>query len=143
MSLAYLGLGTNLGDKEANICTAIEEINRKVGRVIFQSASYETAPWGFESENTFLHAAVCVETLLQPLELLEVVQHIERDMGRTTKTVNQVYSDRIIDIDILLYDKVELHHERLTLPHPHMHTRDFVMKPLREIWDKEEKEEQE
>lgn len=133
MAKVYLGLGTNLGDKEKNLRDAVEKINERVGEVVSLSAFYETAPWGFQSENTFLNAALCVETRLSPRELLSVTQHIEREIGRTTKSVNHTYKDRLIDIDLLMYDDLILREEDLTLPHPLMHERLFVMQPLAEI----------
>ncbi len=130
---AYLSLGTNLGDKEHNLVSAITEIGRRIGSIRAQSAFHSTEPWGFESENTFLNAAVRVETELAPLALLKETQQIERDMGRTQKSVNGKYHDRIIDIDILLYDDLHLNTPKLTIPHPHMYERDFVLIPLKEI----------
>ncbi len=142
----YLSLGTNLGDKEHNLVSAITEIGRRIGPVRAQSAFLATEPWGFESENTFLNAAIRVETELSPHALLKVTQQIERDMGRTQKstvncqlstvncqlsTVN--YHDRIIDIDILLYDDLHINTPKLTIPHPLMYERDFVLIPLKEI----------
>ena len=140
----YLSLGTNLGDKEHNLLSAITEIERRIGPVRAQSAFLSTVPWGFESENTFLNAAVCVETELSPNALLRVTQQIERDMGRTEKsTINYqqstvTYHDRIIDIDILLYDDLHITTPRLTIPHPLMYKRDFVLIPLREILPQKE-----
>jgi 2-amino-4-hydroxy-6-hydroxymethyldihydropteridine diphosphokinase len=143
---AYLSLGTNLGDKEHNLVSAITEIGRRIGPVRAQSAFLATEPWGFESENTFLNAAIRVETELSPHALLKVTQQIERDMGRTQKstvncqlsTVNcqlstVTYHDRIIDIDILLYDDLHINTPKLTIPHPLMYERDFVLIPLKEI----------
>ena len=140
----YLSLGTNLGDKEHNLLSAITEIERRIGSVRAQSAFLSTEPWGFESKNTFLNAAVCVETELSPNALLRVTQQIERDMGRTEKsTINGqqstvTYHDRIIDIDILLYDDLHINTPKLTIPHPHMYERDFVLIPLREILPQKE-----
>ncbi len=143
---AYLSLGTNLGDKEHNLVSAITEIGRRIGPVRAQSAFLATEPWGFESENTFLNAAIRVETELSPHALLKVTQQIERDMGRTQKsTVNcqlstancqlstVTYHDRIIDIDILLYDDLHINTPKLTIPHPLMYERNFVLIPLKEI----------
>ena len=134
----YLSLGTNLGDKEHNLLSAITEIERRIGPVRAQSAFLFTEPWGFESENTFLNAAVCVETELSPNVLLRTTQQIERDMGRTQKSVNGQYHDRIIDIDILLYDDLHINTKKLTIPHPRMYERDFVLIPLREILPQKE-----
>ena len=130
---AYLSLGTNLGDKENNLLSAISEIERRIGPVRAQSAFLATEPWGFDSQNTFLNAAIRIETKFSPLELLDETQQIERDLGRKHKSVNGQYHDRIIDIDILLYDDLHISTPRLTIPHPHMHERDFVIIPLTEI----------
>lgn len=129
----YLGLGSNLGDKCLHLRTAINEIEKRIGHVECQSAFVETEPWGFESDNTFVNAVVRVDTALSPLDLLKETQTIEREMGRTHKTVDGKYSDRIIDIDILLYGDVEINLPELVVPHPRMYERDFVMKPLEEV----------
>lgn len=137
----YLSLGSNLGNRRQLLLDAIEKINKKVGNVVRQSSFYETKPWGFESENLFLNAAVKVTTKLSPTELLEVTQQIEREMGRRKKTtlnsqlLTPNYSDRPIDIDILLYDDLHVDLPELKIPHPLMQERDFVLVPLREIID--------
>lgn len=137
--IVYLSLGTNLGDKEHNLVSAITEIERRIGPVRAQSAFLATEPWGFESENTFLNAAIRIETDLSPIALLDETQQIERDMGRTQKSTSSPqapsvnYQDRIIDIDILLYDDLHIDTPRLTIPHPLMQQRDFVLIPLKEI----------
>lgn len=132
--IVYLGLGTNLGDREKNMRTAFEKIEKLIGPIVRQSAFFVTEPWGFESENVFLNAAVCCQTSLSPREVLALTQQIEREMGRTQKSVAHVYHDRIIDIDILLYDQLTINEPDLQIPHPLMHQRDFVMKPLMEIF---------
>ena len=129
----YFSLGTNLGNKEQNLRLAVQYIEKRIGKVISLSAFYATAPWGFSSEHTFLNAAACVETLLPPLSVLHLTQEIEREIGRTHKSVGGVYSDRVIDIDLLLYDDRVLDTPELKLPHPLMHERRFVMEPLAEI----------
>ena len=129
----YFSLGTNLGNKEQNLRFAVQYIEERIGKVISLSAFYATAPWGFSSEHTFLNAAACVETLLSPLSVLHLTQEIEREIGRTHKSVGGVYSDRVIDIDLLLYDDRVLDTPELKLPHPLMHERRFVMEPLAEI----------
>lgn len=133
--IAYLSLGTNLGDKRKNIAEAINNIGELVGDVVRQSALYETEPWGFRSDNRFVNAAVCVDTRLSPRRLLEVTQRIEREMGRTLKSDGGEYHDRIIDIDILLYGDQHIDEPDLKIPHPLMHERDFVMTPLNEIME--------
>ena len=133
MHQVYLGLGTNLGDKEANLKAAIEEIRKRVGEIASLSAFYASEPWGFESENSFLNAVCCVISDFPPTEILSITQDIERELGRKTKSVGGIYSDRMIDIDILLYDDLQIQTPELTIPHPLMWERDFVMIPLREI----------
>ena len=133
--IAYLSLGTNLGDKRKNIAEAIKNFGELVGDVVRQSALYETEPWGFRSDNRFVNAAVCVDTQLSPRRLLEVTQRIEREMGRTLKSDGGEYHDRIIDIDILLYGDLHIDEPDLKIPHPLMHERDFVMTPLNEIME--------
>lgn len=133
MATVYLGLGTNLGDKEANLRTAIYKLQERIGKQVSLSSFYETAPWGFESDHSFLNAAIGLETNLTPIEILHITQEIEKELGRTKKSVNGSYSDRLIDIDILLYDTLVLQTPELTIPHPLMTERDFVMNPLIEI----------
>ena len=133
MAEVYVGLGTNLGDKEQNLRDAVQKIEEQIGKVVSLSAFYVTAPWGFSSDNSFLNAAVCVETKLSPLEVLQETQMIEKELGRTQKSVNRMYSDRLIDIDLLLYGDKILQDERLSLPHPLMAERKFVLEPLAEI----------
>ena len=133
-----MSLGTNLGDKEKNLRDAVHKIEEQIGKVISLSAFYMTAPWGFESDNSFLNAAACIETELLPLEVLQKTQEIERELGRTHKSTGGVYSDRLIDIDLLMYDDLILSATspsgaELILPHPLMAERDFVMKPMAEI----------
>ena len=132
MAIAYLALGTNIGNKRRNMITAAALLAERVGDVLALSGFYETEPWGFQSENTFLNAALQLDTSLSPLELLKATQEIEIEMGRTQKS-NGAYHDRIIDIDILLSDNLVLQTPELTLPHPLMHERLFVMEPLAEI----------
>ena len=131
--MVYLGLGTNLGDKEQNLRMSIKKIEERIGNVVSLSAFYATAPWRLSDENCFLNAAVCVETTLLPLQVLEETQRIERELGRTEKSVNGLYADRLIDIDLLLYDDRVMDAEGLILPHPLMTERRFVMEPLSEI----------
>ena len=145
----YLGLGSNLGDKEENIRKAITLINEQIGTVERQSALFYSKPWGFESENQFVNAAICVSTTLTPHEVLKANQRIEKQLGKTKEHATErnlyqpsaisqsspiTYHDRPIDIDILLYDNLHIDEPELKIPHPLMQMRDFVMIPLREIW---------
>ena len=138
----YLGLGSNLGDKKENIRQAIALIGERVGEVVRQSSLIETEPWGFESQNKFLNGVILVETTLTPRQLLKATQRIERNLGRKKKSTDSFspsllsssrYSDRPIDIDILLYDDLTVDEPDLKIPHPLMQERDFVMIPLKEI----------
>ncbi|MBR3566052.1 MAG: 2-amino-4-hydroxy-6-hydroxymethyldihydropteridine diphosphokinase [Paludibacteraceae bacterium] len=131
--IVYLSLGTNLGDKERNLNCACSMLEQSVGKIMRRSSMIETEPWGYDSPNSYLNMCVKIETLLEPLQLLDATQEIERRMGRTEKTINKQYHDRIIDIDILYYDDLQINTERLTIPHPLIETRDFVLKPLKEV----------
>ena len=133
MHKVYLSLGTNLGNRKRNIREAIEKIGELIGVVERQSALYETAPWGFSSGHLFMNAAVCSLTQLTPRQVLEATQCIEKNLGRTHKSVDNEYHDRMIDIDILLYDDLTVNEPDLKIPHPLMYQREFVMLPLREI----------
>jgi 2-amino-4-hydroxy-6-hydroxymethyldihydropteridine diphosphokinase len=128
----YLSLGSNLGRREENLTKAIQLIAERVGAVIRQSSFIETAPWGFHSEHQFMNAAILCETDKTPREVLQVTQQIEKEMGRKDKT-SHFYSDRCIDIDILLYDDLTVDEPDLKIPHPLMQERDFVMIPLKQI----------
>lgn len=138
MHKLYISLGSNLGNKEEKLRRAIELINERIGSVLRTSSFIETEPWGFQSENTFLNAACLVETELAPMQCLRETQKIERLLGRTQKSTDGKYHDRPIDLDLLLYDDLQVNEEDLILPHPHMQERDFVMIPLREIMEDSE-----
>lgn len=140
--VAYLGLGSNLGDREENIRRAIALIAEQVGDVVRQSALYYSEPWGFQSDNAFVNAVICIHTKLAPHRLLRATQRIERLLGKDHRHATErtpvspstpIYHDRPIDIDILLYDDLVLQTPTLTIPHPMMQQRPFVMEPLREI----------
>ena len=129
----YLGLGSNLGNREENLRGALFEIATSVGVLEAVSSFIVTEPWGFESTHTFVNAVCRVQTHLSPMEVLDATQAIERNLGRTKKSVDGVYSDRLIDIDILLYDDWKVDTPRLVIPHPLMAQRDFVKIPLAEL----------
>lgn len=130
----YLGIGTNLGNKEKNIELTLKKIEKQIGNIVAQSAFYCSEPFGFESENHFINCAIEVNTTLNPYDLLLTTQSIEREMGRFNKTDAKGYSDRIIDIDILLYSNQIINdYPQLIVPHPQMQKRSFVLKPLAEI----------
>ena len=132
----YLGIGTNLGNREENLRKAVELLHERVGECIACSSVYRSAPQGFVSENEFANIVVVCQTIHSPEEVLLLTQQIEREMGRTEKSVNGVYHDRVIDIDLLQArgdEAIRRSDERLMLPHPRMQERDFVMIPLREV----------
>ncbi|MCD8296237.1 MAG: 2-amino-4-hydroxy-6-hydroxymethyldihydropteridine diphosphokinase [Prevotella sp.] len=131
--MLFLSLGSNIGNRERALERATQLINMLIGTVVRRSSFYYTAPWGFFSKNEFVNACVGVETSLTPHRVLDAIQLIEHIMGRTEKSVNRLYHDRVIDIDILLYDDLHVDEPDLKIPHPLMLERDFVMKPLREI----------
>lgn len=148
MALVYLGLGSNLGNGIENLNRSLDLLNRQVGTVKAVSAYVESEPWGFESEHRFTNAVCALETSLDPMQLLDETQAVERQMGRTHKHgAGESYTDRIIDIDILMYDAAPwenpcrkpgvglfLKSERLTLPHPLIFEREFVWGPLADCY---------
>ena len=131
--IIYFGIGSNIGDREANLRRAIELLHERVGECMACSSIYRTAPQGFVSENEFANMVAVCETCHSPEEVLIITQQIEREMGRAHKSINGNYTDRIIDIDILLYGDERLNEPDLIIPHPLMWQRSFVYEPLWEI----------
>lgn len=131
MNQAYIGLGSNLGNTEDNLNLAIQKIRDTLGKVEKVSTFYSSQPWGFESESTFLNAVVKIKTICNPIELLKELQTIEQEMGRVKTKAG--YEDRIIDLDILYFNEEVCVSSELSLPHPHIKSRDFVYLPLLEI----------
>jgi 2-amino-4-hydroxy-6-hydroxymethyldihydropteridine diphosphokinase len=131
MSTAFLGIGTNSGDKVKNLEKAISLTGKVIGKIILSSSVYETDPVGFSSENKFLNMALKVETELSPQQLLSKIFFIEKQLGRVRTT--ERYTDRTIDIDILIYEDLVLNDKNLVIPHPLLHERRFVLEPLSEI----------
>jgi 2-amino-4-hydroxy-6-hydroxymethyldihydropteridine diphosphokinase len=136
MATLYISLGSNLGDKTLNLCDAKVLISQNVGKILAESSIYESDAVDFEG-NPFLNQVIKVETEFLPENLLQKTQEIEKQIGRTQKTIfkngKPIYRNRIIDIDILLYDDLQIDSETLTIPHPRMFDREFVMKPLKEV----------
>ena len=141
--IVFLGIGSNLGHREANLRQALELLHERVGECLACSSIYRSAPQGFVSENQFANIVIVCQTDHSPEQVLQITQAIEREMGRTEKSVNCIYHDRIIDIDLLMAyqgdaqwtngEEIVCNTETLTLPHPRMQERDFVMIPLREV----------
>lgn len=130
MSRAYVALGSNLGDREENLCTALKHLQENGVEVIKTSTFIETEPYGVTDQPGFVNAVCQVETELAPLELLRLLLSIEQEMGRVRL---RRWGERNIDLDLLLYEDAVLESEELTLPHPDMQNRDFVLIPLAEI----------
>lgn len=129
----FLAFGSNLGNKQKNIETAYKKIEERIGKIISRSAFYVTEPNGFDSENIFVNSVCEVQSELSLCEILRLTQTIEKEIGRTSKSENLLYSDRLIDIDLLLADDLVVNTPQLTIPHPRLHLREFVLLPLCEI----------
>lgn len=130
MTEAYLLLGSNQGDRAANIVKAVLKINRSVGEVVRQSALYQTAAWGNEEQPDFYNQAILVHTGLSPMDLLLILKHIEKETGRLPA---EKWGPRVIDIDILFYGNETMEEPDLVIPHPFMEKRRFTLMPLSEI----------
>lgn len=131
MAEAYLGLGSNLGDKRRMLEEALALLDATPGvSIVSRSGLYRTPPWGDENQDWFLNAAARVETGLSPHDLLSVCLGIERRLGRVR---DRKWGPRSIDIDILAYEGMQVADDRLVLPHPYVLERAFVLKPLAEI----------
>jgi len=131
MKIVFLGIGSNLGDRQNNLVQACVKIEELVGHVLAYSSTYETEPWGFQSRDKFLNTVVKIETDLTPSEVLEQTLKIESFLGRIRG--EERYSSRLIDIDILLFDDMIIDEENLKIPHPLIQDRRFVLVPLCEI----------
>lgn len=140
--LYYLSLGSNLGNREQTLEAAKRLIEQQIGPITRCSSYYYSDPWGFESEHGFCNLCCAVQTPLSPLTMLAATQAVERALGRTEKTIDAHYHDRIIDIDIILaYDEngneksfnFQFSSFNLVIPHPLWEQRDFVRIPLQEI----------
>ncbi len=130
MSIAYIGLGSNLGDRKANLDMALDKLKKAGIKVAAVSKYLESEPYGVLDQPKFVNAVARVETELGPVELLDTLLGIENSMGRVRL---RHWGERNIDLDLLLYDDVKMRTEKLTLPHPDMQNRDFVLKPLAEV----------
>ena len=136
MNLIYLSLGTNLGKRELHLQEAVKLIQNRIGKPERVSRYYESEPWGFFSAYSFYNCCLSLRTELAPLKLMDVLLEIEKEMGRQREEMGRIrkgYSDRVIDIDMLFYGDCQMDHPSLTLPHPSMGDRKFVLLPLAEI----------
>jgi 2-amino-4-hydroxy-6-hydroxymethyldihydropteridine diphosphokinase len=131
MKIIFLGIGTNLNDRESNLKEAVARIEEYIGKIVASSSVFETEPWGFKAENEFLNMVVKVKTRLNPSGLLGRILMIESLLGRVRG--EKRYASRVIDIDILLYEDLVIDEISMKIPHPLMHERKFVLVPLGEI----------
>ncbi len=130
MTTIYIGIGSNLGDREGTCLKALEELEKRGIKVTKKSSRYETEPWGVRDQPKFINMVVEADTDLSPEEVLKVIKEIERNFGRR-ETLR--WGPRVVDLDILFYNDLVIDEPDLRIPHPHMHERDFVLKPLSEI----------
>lgn len=131
MEKIYLGIGTNLGDRELNLRRAIDKINDHIGTVVHLSSVYETEPVGFSSGDMFLNLAAEVDSIMEPDSMIDKIMQIETLLGRIRKAGR--YGSRVIDIDILMYGQTIIKSDLVTVPHPRLHERKFVLVPLCEL----------
>ena len=132
MKQTVLLLGSNIDNRLELLANAGAMIMEQIGQVVAASSIYESAPWGYDSNNPFLNQALLIKTNISPEKVLEKCLTIEAQLGRT-RSENATYADRNIDIDILLYEQLIISNENLEIPHPRMHQRRFCMEPLAEI----------
>lgn len=131
MHQVFLSIGGNLGNKRANFDKVYTHIQNELGCIVLRSSVYETPAWGFDSEDPFWNQVLCIETHLNPSEILDNIEKIDAVFGR--KRSENGYSSREMDIDILYFDDKIIQTENLTIPHPLLHKRLFVLVPLAEI----------
>jgi len=132
MNVAFLCLGGNIGNREFTLKKAVEKINHEIGKVISQSNYYETEAWGVENQDKYLNQCICIETLLTSRQVLKKSLEIELSLGRK-RNHKETYEPRTIDIDMLFYNSDFIQTKELTIPHPRLQLRKFVLIPLNEI----------
>ncbi len=132
MAIIFIGLGSNEGDSIQILRDAYLDLKKNVGYLIESSSIYESAPWGFESKNSFLNAVLKFETNHTPDEILNILQYLETKAGRK-RNESENYSDRTLDLDLLYYDNLISDSKDLQIPHPRISGRLFVLKPMVEI----------
>lgn len=130
MPTAYIGIGSNLGNRADNCIRAIKTLKEKGLKILRRSSMIETEPWGVKEQPRFINMAIAIETDLSPEELLHLLKQVEVELGRTP---GPRWSPRVIDLDILFYNDTTIKTQTLEIPHPGTYDRDFVLKPLSEI----------
>ncbi len=133
MARVFLSIGSNLGDRVANIQQAVSmlSLDNRI-KILKTSSFYETQPWGNKNQPWFINAAMAIETVLDPEEVLSIFQNIEAKLGRKRELFKK-WSERTLDIDILMYDEQIINSKNLIIPHPYMHERAFVLVPMLEV----------
>lgn len=126
----FLSIGSNMGDRAANLKVAIALIEKNIGKIAKKSHVYETQPWGEPNQESFFNQVIMINTSLEPRDMLEKISRIEWEMGRERK---EKWGPRIIDVDILFYGKRIVRDKGLEIPHPELHKRGFVLVPMMEI----------
>ena len=129
-----ISLGSNLGDRKENLLTALKMLN-EFSNIIYKSRIFHSEPWGFNSKNMFLNLGVLIGTTLTPIALLNNLKKIEFIMGRRTKQ-KYIYEDRLIDLDILIYENFKIVSNKIHLPHPKINERKFLLLILKDIYSK-------
>ncbi|MBE6310283.1 MAG: 2-amino-4-hydroxy-6-hydroxymethyldihydropteridine diphosphokinase [Bacteroidales bacterium] len=130
----YLNIGSNLGDRNQNLLSAIQTLESKLQATAQASSIIESTAWGFDSDNTFLNIGIAIDSDIIPEEMLRITQSIERNLGSSThRNPDGSYCDRLIDIDLIAVDEETIESENLTIPHPRMHLREFVLAPMAQL----------
>ena len=132
MNVAFLCLGGNIGNRKFTLKQAVEKINNEIGKVVSQSNYYETEAWGVENQDKYLNQCICVETILPSNQVLKKSLATELSLGRK-RNHKETYEPRTIDIDMLFYNFESIQTKELSIPHPRLHLRKFVLIPLNEI----------
>jgi len=130
MNIIYIQIGSNIGDRKSNIQKSMLQIETKLGKICCSSKIYESSPWGYTKQKDFLNSVIKVESDFNPFETLEILQEIENNLGRVRK---KKWDERIIDLDILLFNEQIINTVNLTIPHQYIQERNFVLVPLNEI----------
>ncbi|MDG1147474.1 MAG: 2-amino-4-hydroxy-6-hydroxymethyldihydropteridine diphosphokinase [Crocinitomicaceae bacterium] len=133
MNQLILSLGSNIESRSLNITNACQAIAREIGKISNASKIYTTPPLGFESDTHFLNCCILVETRLTPIGVLSATQKIEQSLGRTQKSLDENYTSRTIDIDIIFFNKQRVNTSELIIPHALFRERKFVLKPLNDL----------
>jgi 2-amino-4-hydroxy-6-hydroxymethyldihydropteridine diphosphokinase len=133
MEVVYLSLGSNQGNRIKYLQKSVEAIEVRIGEIIISSEYFETEPWGFITDSSFINQVICIKSNYSPEKILEKILDIEVQLGRIRMSDNQMYTNRCIDIDILFYGNEIIDSNDLIIPHKHLHERKFVLQPMNQI----------